>query len=41
MLWLAQIPKSQPQSLTPASEKHNGSLPQGLGHPFLSSFQHT
>lgn len=32
MLWLAQIPKSQPQPLTPGSEKHKGGLPQGLGH---------
>lgn len=38
MLWLAQIPKSQPQPLTPGSEKHKGGLPQGLGHPFLGSF---
>lgn len=38
MLCLAQIPKSQPQPLTPGSEKHKGGLPQGLGHPFLGSF---
>lgn len=41
MLWLAQIPKSQPQPLTPGSEKHKAGLPQGLGHHLLGSFQHT
>lgn len=34
-------PNPQIQPLAPGSEEHKGRLPEGLGHPFLSRFQHT
>lgn len=34
-------PYPQIQPLAPGSEEHKGGLPQGLGRPFLSRFQHT